>query len=63
VSDNNPREQLDTDAENLIQEYKQRFNDEPPYFLLQGQALLDAVKDALEKNRPIPFETPDQGFA
>ncbi|MBH0179903.1 MAG: hypothetical protein HP491_19095 [Nitrospira sp.] len=63
VSDNNPREQLNTDAEKLIQEYKQRFKDEPPYFLLQGQALLDAVKEALEKNRPIPFEVPDQGFA
>lgn len=63
MSDNTPLERLQTDAEQLIREYRQRFKDEPPYFLFQGQALLDAVKEALEKNRPIPFEVPDQGFA
>lgn len=53
----------ETEAEQLIRDYRTRFGDDPPYFRFQGAALLDAVKRALETNTPIAEDVPDKGFA
>jgi len=63
VSDTNPLDRTKTEQEKLLKAYRKRFGDDPPYLRFQGAELLEAVKEALEKNRPIPFEVPDKGFA
>lgn len=63
MTDINPLDRRNSANEHLIGEYRERFGDEPPYLLLQGPALIEAVKEALKNNRPIPFDVPDDGFA
>lgn len=63
MTDINPLDRRNSADEQLIGEYRKRFGDEPPYVLLQGPALIEAVKAALKNNRPIPFDLPDDGFA
>jgi hypothetical protein len=63
MTDINPLDRCNTIDEQLIGEYRKRFGDEPPYMLLRGPALIEAVKEALKNNRPIPFDVPDDGFA
>ena len=63
MTDINPLDRRNSADEQLIVEYRECFGDEPPYLLLQGPALFEAVKEALKTNRPIPFDLPDDGFA
>lgn len=63
MTDINPLDWCNTADEQLIGEYRKRFGDDPPYFHLQGATLLAAVKEALDKNRPIPLDVPDDGVA
>jgi|CXWL01.1.fsa_nt_gi hypothetical protein len=63
MTDINPLDRCNSTDEHLIGEYRKRFGDEPPSMLLQGPALIEAVKEALKTNRPILFDVPDDGFA
>ena len=62
MSDVNPLNRLNEPEEQLLQEYRQRFGDDPPVFLFQGQGLIEAVREALDANRPILFDVPDDGY-